>query len=453
MKFDKLTMSEYFARLVLAHPEPVDQPPRFALLRDRRSFSEGGRMSIRRSIVTVADYSDWMSRRLFALSTAAVAALMSASPLAQAPARSIGGVLDTLDRVRAFHETAISPDGRRVAWVEEVSAAEATTAIYVRDDRAPSRKPHASRRRTTAAAIAKTASRGRRTAARSRFCPTPAPGQLQLYVIDVDGRRTGASRVDQRQGSARAAAAGRRTASSRRPVRRRLDAGHRRPRRLQARRRRRRRDVRGAADRRSSTRDRRRARRSARPNMYVYDYDWSPDGKAFAAEAVEGSGDQQLVDRAALRRCAPTAARRTLDLEAAAADRRAALVARRQVDRLHPRPHERRGLDRRRHLRRAGGAAARATTSRRTSKARRARSSWRADGRHPLHRVRRTAERRSRRSTPPAARSHHAVGGAEQLHDASTSSRRARDAAAARHAVVPAGARGLRRARSASGSR
>jgi len=25
-------------------------------------------------------------------------------------------------------------------------------------------------------------------------------------------------------------------------------------------------------------------------NMYVYDYDWSPDGKAFAAEAVEGSG-------------------------------------------------------------------------------------------------------------------------------------------------------------------
>jgi dipeptidyl aminopeptidase/acylaminoacyl peptidase len=26
------------------------------------------------------------------------------------------------------------------------------------------------------------------------------------------------------------------------------------------------------------------------PNLYVYDYDWSPDGKAFAAEAVEGSG-------------------------------------------------------------------------------------------------------------------------------------------------------------------
>jgi dipeptidyl aminopeptidase/acylaminoacyl peptidase len=25
-------------------------------------------------------------------------------------------------------------------------------------------------------------------------------------------------------------------------------------------------------------------------NLYVYDYDWSPDGKAFAAEAAEGSG-------------------------------------------------------------------------------------------------------------------------------------------------------------------
>src|SRR5262249_31994782 len=25
-------------------------------------------------------------------------------------------------------------------------------------------------------------------------------------------------------------------------------------------------------------------------NMFVYDYDWSPDGKSFAAEAVKGSG-------------------------------------------------------------------------------------------------------------------------------------------------------------------
>ena len=53
-----------------------------------------------------------------ALSAAVGAAFLSVSPSAQAPARSIGSVLDTLERVRAFHETAISPDGRRVAWVE-----------------------------------------------------------------------------------------------------------------------------------------------------------------------------------------------------------------------------------------------------------------------------------------------------------------------------------------------
>ncbi len=32
------------------------------------------------------------------------------------------------------------------------------------------------------------------------------------------------------------------------------------------------------------------AREVSPANLYVYDYDWAPDGKAFAAEAVEGSG-------------------------------------------------------------------------------------------------------------------------------------------------------------------
>jgi hypothetical protein len=73
-----------------------------------------------------------MSLRMFGLSAAIAAALLSAAPAAQAPGRSIGPILDTLDRVRAFHQTAISPDGRRVAWVEDVSAADATTAIFMR---------------------------------------------------------------------------------------------------------------------------------------------------------------------------------------------------------------------------------------------------------------------------------------------------------------------------------
>jgi hypothetical protein len=105
---------------------------------------------------------------MFGLS-AAVVALMAAAPAAQAPARSIGGVLDTLDRVRAFHETAMSPDGKRVAWVEDVSAADGTTAIYLRTIGAPASETHA--------ILASTRSPGRRIATRSRFFRTPARPQ------------------------------------------------------------------------------------------------------------------------------------------------------------------------------------------------------------------------------------------------------------------------------------
>ena len=72
-----------------------------------------------------------MTLRMFGLSAVAVA-LASIAPAAQAPARSFAAVLDTLDRVRGFHETAMSPDGRRVAWAEDVSGANEATAIYLR---------------------------------------------------------------------------------------------------------------------------------------------------------------------------------------------------------------------------------------------------------------------------------------------------------------------------------
>src|ERR1700759_3481662 len=51
-----------------------------------------------------------------------------APTVARAQDRSIGGVLDTLDRVRAFHATAVSPDGQRIAWV--VDQPEGGTAIF-----------------------------------------------------------------------------------------------------------------------------------------------------------------------------------------------------------------------------------------------------------------------------------------------------------------------------------
>ncbi len=50
-----------------------------------------------------------------------VIALLTACVLVPTVARAqdhpIGDVLDTLDRVRAFHATSISPDGERIAWV------------------------------------------------------------------------------------------------------------------------------------------------------------------------------------------------------------------------------------------------------------------------------------------------------------------------------------------------
>ena len=93
-------------------------------------------------------------------------ALSRAAPAAQDPARSIGDVLDTLDRVRAFHETAISPDGRRVAWVEDVSAADGDDG-----DLHPRSAGPAEPRRVTAATDGRTT---RRTASPGR--PTSHAG-------------------------------------------------------------------------------------------------------------------------------------------------------------------------------------------------------------------------------------------------------------------------------------
>jgi len=226
---------------------------------------------------------------MFVLSAVSVA-LTSAAPAAQAPARSIGAVLDTLDRVRAFHETAIAPDGRRVAWVEDVSAADATTAIYMRTIGAPATEAHA--------VLASNDGRGHKDDSIA-WAPDghtlaffsdagPAAGQQQIYVIDVDGNSP-ARRVTSVTGQlaqpkwspdgkqlAVLFVAGS-TQGTGALVAYKPDAG-----------------VVGEAveeqriaivDVASGT-----IREVSPANMYVYDYDWSPDGQAFAAEAVEGSG-------------------------------------------------------------------------------------------------------------------------------------------------------------------
>jgi len=221
------------------------------------------------------------------LALAITAVFPLAPAAAQTPARSIGGVLDTLDRVRAFHETAIAPDGRRVAWVEDVSAADGTTAIFMRD--LPSGEP----RRITADPAKAHEESGIAWAPDGHTLAFlsdagPAAGQKQVYVTDVDGHNP-ARRVtsvhgqlaeprwspDGRQlailfvaGSAQGTGA---------LVAYKPDAG-----------------VVGdvVEEQRIAIVDLSSgAVREVSPaNMFVYDYDWSPDGQAFAAEAVEGSG-------------------------------------------------------------------------------------------------------------------------------------------------------------------
>ena len=229
-----------------------------------------------------------MSLRPFALLAAAV--LMSAAPSAQAPARSIGAVLDTLDRVRGFHQTAISPDGRRVAWVEDVSAADDHTAIYLRTVTAPATERHT--------ITASNDGRGHKEdgVAWSPDGHTlaflsdagPAGGQQQLYVIDIDGNAP-ARRLTNVKGQLaepRWSADGRQlaflfvagsTQATGALVAHKLDAG-----------------VVGEVleEQRIAVvaLDTGAVREVSPANMFVYDYDWSPDGRAFAAEAVEGSG-------------------------------------------------------------------------------------------------------------------------------------------------------------------
>ena len=118
-------------------------------------------------------------------------------------------------------------------------------------------------------------------------------------------------------------------------------------------------------------------------NMFVYDYDWSPDGQAFAAEAVEGSGTnnywiaQLYVVRAD---SGKTTSIWKPPLQIAGPR----WSPDGKIDRGDPRHHERRRPDRRRRLRRAcdrpGGAAAAKNVTPNLEGSARA-LAWRADGR------------------------------------------------------------------------
>jgi dipeptidyl aminopeptidase/acylaminoacyl peptidase len=216
-------------------------------------------------------------------------AVLGVAASAMAPARaaaqdhSITAVLDTLDRVRGFHETAMSPDGRRVAWVEDVAGG---TAIYVRD--VASGQP----RRVTAAGGSAHAEDGAVWSRDSRtlafLSDAASAGQKQVYLYDVDGAAAPRRVTDVKGQLAdpKWSADGRQlavlfvagsTQQTGALVAYKPDAG-----------------VVGDAfdEQRIAIVDlsNGNVREVSPADFYVYDYDWSPDGRAFAAEAVQGSG-------------------------------------------------------------------------------------------------------------------------------------------------------------------
>jgi dipeptidyl aminopeptidase/acylaminoacyl peptidase len=226
---------------------------------------------------------------------AAVVATLAFGATALAQEKPIAGVLDALAHVRAFHGTAISPDGQRIAWV--VDRPEGGTAILLRDLKSgaePVRVTAAASREDqkpydegglawspdgqslaflsdattpgqlqvcrfatpTAAALSSGISPG---------CFTKVKGQLSHLAWSADSRQIAFLFVS---GSTQGTGA---------LVAYKPDSG-----------------VVGdiVEEQRIAIVDPAtgNVREVSPANLYVYDYDWAPDGRAFAAEAVEGSG-------------------------------------------------------------------------------------------------------------------------------------------------------------------
>jgi dipeptidyl aminopeptidase/acylaminoacyl peptidase len=200
---------------------------------------------------------------------------------------SIDAVLDRLDTVNQIRETAISSDGTRVAWVVDVpTASGGGSAIYVRDlPSGPPRRVSASTRAGgprergiswspdgRALAFLSDAAGGHQlqlyVASPAGAAPrkiTDAIGQLAHPIWSPDGKRLALLYV---AGSTQETGA---------LVAYKPDAG-----------------VVGDAydEQRIAVVDAAGGplREVSPADLFVYDYDWSPDGQTFAAEAVKGSG-------------------------------------------------------------------------------------------------------------------------------------------------------------------
>ena len=226
----------------------------------------------------------------FALASVVVAlALLGPTPGTAGVARpGIDMVLDSLSKVRAPHDVALSPDGTRLAWIERVRAADGAERSTIRVARADG-----SGERTVTVARdgrvhrerdARWSPDGRQLAFLSDGVQD---GQLQLYVAPADGGTPRAvtsirgQLTDPRWSPDGARLAVLYVAGSSQAqgalVAYKPDAGL---------------VEEQVEEQRIAIVDPARGtlREVSPADTYVYDYDWSPDGKHLVAEAARGSG-------------------------------------------------------------------------------------------------------------------------------------------------------------------
>ena len=115
----------------------------------------------------------------------------SKKPAATGPATPVDEVVNTLFATRRFEQTAISTDGKKIAWVETLvgkdGAPDGSTSIYITD-----RDTSAAPKRISAAALNLARAEGSLDwspdSKQLAFLSDAAkPGQLQLYVIGASG--------------------------------------------------------------------------------------------------------------------------------------------------------------------------------------------------------------------------------------------------------------------------